>query len=99
LIPVIIAMFLTIHRHYSRVHAVLEGDIPISPAAIRHTIIVPVADLNRLTIQSLAYARSLSPNVTALHIAEDEDEAREFRERWEVWGEKPPLVTSEAEEL
>ena len=96
LIPIIILMFLTIHRHYTRVHEQLEGDAPISPAAIRHTIIVPVADLNRLTISTLAYARSLSSNVTAVHIAEDEDAAGEFRQKWEEWGDKVPLVTIES---
>ncbi|MBV8085173.1 MAG: APC family permease [Chloroflexi bacterium] len=98
LIPIIIAMFLTIHRHYTRVHdqLELEGDMPVTPAAIRHTIIVPVADLNRLTIQTLAYARSLSSNVTAVHIAEDEEAARDFRQKWEEWGDKVPLVTIES---
>jgi len=93
LIPVIIALFLTIHRHYSRVHEELEGDLPTSPAAVKHTIIVPVANLNRAAIQTLAYARSISPNVTAVHIAEDEEQAEAFRERWEAWGDKVPLVT------
>jgi hypothetical protein len=96
LIPIIIAMFLTIHRHYNKVHDELEGDMPITPAAIKHTIIVPVADLNRVAIQTLAYARSISPNVTAVHIAEDEDSAREFREKWQAWGDKVPLVTIES---
>jgi amino acid transporter len=96
LIPIIIGMFLTIHRHYTKVHDQLEGDMPISPAAIRHTIFVPVADLNRLNIQTLAYARSLSSNVTAVHIAEDEDTAHEFRQKWEEWGDKVPLVTIES---
>ena len=96
LIPIIITMFLTIHRHYNRVQTELDGDIPVTPAEIKHTIIVPVADLNRPSIQTLAYARSLSCNVTAVHIAEDEDAAREFREKWEEWGDKVPLVTIES---
>jgi amino acid transporter len=96
LIPVIIGMFLIIHRHYTKVHGELEGDVPLTPAAIKHTIIVPVADLNRPAISTLAYARSISPNVTAVHIAEDEDSARAFRERWQAWGDKVPLVTIES---
>jgi len=96
LIPIIIGMFLTIHRHYNKVHGELEGDLPLTPAAIKHTIIVPVADLNRPAISTLAYARSISPNVTAVHITEDEDSARAFRERWQAWGDKVPLVTIES---
>ncbi|HLY65862.1 MAG TPA: APC family permease [Chloroflexota bacterium] len=96
LIPIIIAMFLTIHRHYAKVQTELEGEIPVTPAAIKHNIIVPVADLNRAAVQTLAYARSISPNVTAVHIAEDEEAAHEFREKWEAWGDKVPLVTIES---
>ncbi len=96
LIPLIILMFLTIHRHYNKVKMVMEGSGPMTPAAIHHTIIVPVADLNRVAIQTLAYARSLSSNVTAVHIADDEESAREFREKWETWGDKVPLVTIES---
>src|SRR5947209_13655159 len=70
--------------------------MPLTAAAIRHTIIVPVASLIRGAIQKLAYAPSISPNVTAVHIAEDEDAAREFREKWQAWGDKVPLVTIES---
>lgn len=96
LIPLLVMMMMAIRRHYTRVAGELEGDIPVTPAAIRHTIIVPVADLNRATIQTLAYARSISPNVTAVHISEDEESAREFREKWQTWGDKVPLVTIES---
>ncbi len=96
LIPLLVTMMMAINRHYARVKTELEGDIPITPAAIKHTIIVPVADLNRVAIQTLAYARSISPNVTAVHIAEDEEAAREFREKWHAWGDKVPLVTIES---
>ncbi len=89
-------MMLAIGRHYNRVKGELEGDIPVTPAAIKHTIIVPVADLNRIAVQTLAYARSISPNVTALHIAQDEESARAFREKWLAWGDKVPLVTIES---
>ncbi|HLG73595.1 MAG TPA: APC family permease [Chloroflexota bacterium] len=96
LIPIIIAMFLTIHRHYNQVQGELEGETPLSPAVIKHTIIVPVASLNRATIATLAYARSITPNVTAVHIAEDEESARSFREEWQAWGDRVPLVTIES---
>jgi amino acid transporter len=96
LIPLLVGMMLAIGRHYNRVKGELEGDIPVTPAAIKHTIIVPVADLNRIAIQTLAYARSISPNVTALHIAQDEESARAFREKWLAWGDKVPLVTIES---
>jgi hypothetical protein len=96
LIPVIILMMLTIHRHYSKVRVEVEGSIPLAPADIRHVIVVPVADLNRVAQQTLAYARSISNHVTAVHVAEDEIAAADFQECWQDWGGKVPLVIIEA---
>ena len=96
LIPLLILMMLTIHRHYSRVKVEVEGTLPLTPADIRHTIVVPVADLNRVAQQTLAYARSLSERVTAVHVAEDEEAAQDFQSKWNAWGGKVPLITIEA---
>ena len=85
LIPILIAMFLAIHRHYTRVEA--EERVaaqPVTPRVFKHTFIVPVSRLNPVTLTALQYARSLSSNVTAVHIAEgeDPDEAEEFSREW-----------------
>ena len=85
LIPVLIAMFLAIHRHYARVEA--EERIatePVRPTVFKHTFVVPVSRLNPITLTALQYARSLSPTVTAVHIVEGEDpgEAEAFHREW-----------------
>ncbi len=46
---------------------------------------VPIAGLDRAASQSLAYARSLSPHVTAVHVAIDADEANRVRAAWDEW--------------
>jgi len=45
---------------------------------------VPVSSLNSVSLEALDYARSLSSNVTAVHIAEgeDTDEAERFNKEW-----------------
>jgi amino acid transporter len=96
LIPLIILVMLTIHRHYSRVQVEVEGSLPLTPADIHHVIVVPVADLNRVAQQTLAYARSISDHVTAVHVAEDEAAAGEFDRKWQDWGGKVPLIIIEA---
>ena len=87
LIPVIILMFLAINRHYRRFDTEMAESatlLPTEPTEIKHTVIVPVARLNKIAMSALAYARSLSPNVTAVHIAEGEDpeEAGRFNDAW-----------------
>ncbi|MDQ6695025.1 MAG: APC family permease, partial [Chloroflexota bacterium] len=86
LIPILIAMFLAINRHYNRVKGEVAMVGPfIKPQDFKHTFIVPVSGLNAVTMQALAYARSLSKNVTAVHISEGEDpeEARRFSQQWQ----------------
>ena len=100
LIPIIIGLFLAIHRHYERFHADVEPVTPIDPANIKHTIIVPVSHLNGVAMSALAYARSLSANVTAVHIAEGEDTegVERFNDEWQrLMGDRDiPLVIIES---
>jgi len=85
LIPLLVLMFLSIHRHYQRVERERVTDIPIHPKDIHHRLIVPIAGLDRAAIQSLAYARSISSHVTAVHIAVDMNDANNVRDRWQQW--------------
>lgn len=86
LIPIMIALFLAINRHYARVS--LEVAAPaeaVAPTTFKHTFIVPVSSLNQVSLAALGYAASLSKNVTAVHIVEGEDpeEAERFRKEWD----------------
>jgi len=81
-LPVLVLLLLAIHRHYTGTSRELLTETPIEPGRIRHTMIVPIADLNRVALQSLAYARSLTPNVTAVHVTQGDEEAEDFRNRW-----------------
>jgi amino acid transporter len=57
-----------------------------SPDEIHHLIAVPIARFDLASLRALAYAASFMQPVLALHISPDEDEARRFRQSWEVWG-------------
>lgn len=85
LIPLLVLLFLGIRRHYLFVERERTSTLPIHPDAIQHRFVVPIARLDRATIQSLAYARSLSPRVTAVHVALNDDEATRIRRDWERW--------------
>ncbi|HEU5329481.1 MAG TPA: APC family permease [Thermomicrobiales bacterium] len=84
LIPLLIMMFLAIHRHYetTAIEQDLATETPLDPEEIRHTLVVPFAKLNRVALQTLAYARSISPNVTAVHISDDPEEIAQLRDAW-----------------
>ena len=85
LIPLLVVMFLGIHRHYLHVERERTTEIPMRPKDIRHRFIVPVAHLNPAAKRSLAYARSITQEVTAVHVARDRREADALRAAWEEW--------------
>ena len=85
LIPLLVFMFLGIHRHYLHVERERTTEIPISPKDILHRFIVPVSHLNAATKRSLAYARSITGQVIAVHVARDRREAEVLRAAWEEW--------------
>jgi hypothetical protein len=60
-----------------------QSPTPTRPRAIRHLFIVPIAELDRPSVQSLAYARSISSHVTAVHVAIDPQDAEAVRAKWE----------------
>lgn len=93
LIPMIVLLFLGIHKHYINTaqQLSLEGLEP--PPPLRNTVIVPVSNLHRGVINALRYAESIAPgNVTAVHIAMDDEQTAKVRAKWSKWGGNTPLV-------
>ncbi|TMF15087.1 MAG: APC family permease [Chloroflexi bacterium] len=96
IIPAFVALFLAIHRHYSDVTEQLTAETPIAPSQVRPICIVPIADLNRVALQSLAFARTVSDRVVAVHVCDDEQHIAKLRAMWEVWGNHVPLEIIES---
>jgi amino acid transporter len=85
LIPALVLMFIGIHRHYTRVERERTTNVPAKPAEIKHLFIVPIAGLDAVSVQSLAYARSISKRVIAVHVAIDEEDEHRVRAAWQQW--------------
>lgn len=96
LIPVLIGLFLLVHLHYRRAESDLRVETPLSPQDIRHTVLCPIADLNRPALRALAYARSLSPHVIAVHISQDPADVARMQAKWRLWGQFVPLEIIES---
>ena len=93
LVPILVTIFFSIHRHYKSLaqHLSLEDYGP-PPAVRRHRVLLPVSGVHRGTLAALRYARSLSDDVTAVHVSIDDAEAERVRQKWETWGEGVRLV-------
>lgn len=93
LIPLLVLMFLKIHRHYVQVAHQLstEGLGQLRP--IRHQVIVPISGIHRGVITALEYAKSIAPHhVTAVYVNLDDEVTQKVREKWQQWGSGVNLV-------
>ena len=86
LIPIIVAHFLAIHRHYDRVAEQLSlKGIEVAPKK-SNTVIVPIGGVHRAVVQALEYARTLSDDVRAVYVDVDPHATQEIRDEWTRWG-------------
>jgi amino acid transporter len=88
IVPLLLLMFRAIERHYARTHRLAAPRDFRRPEMIRHTMVVPVARLNEPALQSLAYARSITSHVIAIHVAGSPDEDAQLQQAWAAWREK-----------
>jgi hypothetical protein len=97
LIPVMVVAFSAIHRHYRKLAGQLSlEDYGTLPRIARHCVILPISGVHRGTLAALRYARSISDDVTAVHVPIDPAEAEGLRHKWEVWGDGVRLVMLES---
>ena len=94
LIPILVAAFWFIHRHYNNLAKKLSLDNfgVIPPHAMRHRVIMPVSGVHQGTLAALRYARMLSDDVTAVHVVIEPADAEKVRAKWETWGEGVRMV-------
>lgn len=93
-IPALVAFFAAIHAHYREAAGQLSLERYGAPAATpRHRVILPISGVHRGTLEALRYARLLSDDVTAVHVALEEEKTALLLEKWRLWGEGVRLVT------
>jgi amino acid transporter len=94
LTPLLIGIFVFIHRHYASLASSLSlekyGEPP--PYLGRHRVIVPLSNVHQGTLAALRYARMLSDDVTAVHISIEPVDTEKVLRRWEKWGRGTRLV-------
>lgn len=97
LIPVLVATFYAVHRHYCFVAQRLSLEDYGAPERFsRHRVIMPIGGVHRGTLKALQYARSLSDDVTAVYVSTDPVATEEIRKNWASWGGGIRLVILES---
>lgn len=93
IIPIMVAGFFSIHHHYKFLARKLSVEnLRNTPRVTRNRVIVLIAGVHRGSLAALTYARSLSPDVTAVHVSIDDAETQKVRDKWENYGEDTRLV-------
>ncbi len=93
LIPTLVVVFYAIHHHYRNVASQLslEGHQERMRIA-RNRVIMPVAGVHRGTLEALRFARTLSDDVTMVHVCIDPNDREKIEAKWDTWGDGFRLV-------
>jgi amino acid transporter len=85
MIPLIVLMFLAIHRHYVSMATQLSLEkISDTLEPIKNTVIVPISGIHRGVMNALRYAKSISPeSVTAVYVDFEGEATAKLKERWD----------------
>jgi uncharacterized membrane protein len=94
IVPVLVAVFRVMHRHYEEVAAELSLDNFDTPPEFQHTVLVLVGDVHRGVVRAVQYARTLAPTaaVRAVYVETDPALTARLEEKWAHWGLAVPLV-------
>jgi hypothetical protein len=94
IIPLLVSLFFTIHRHYKDLasHLTLDKFKGLPSRQTRHRVIMPISGVHQGTLEALRYARLLSDDVTAVHISIDPSETEKVQKKWKTWGDGTRLV-------
>lgn len=91
--PLLVSIFYFIHRHYKNLANQLSLDtLPKEKRIKRNRVIIPIDSVHQGTLKALRFARSLSDDVTAVHVSTEPENVDKLQKKWEKWGEGYRLV-------
>jgi amino acid transporter len=84
LLPTLVTIFLSIKRHYKDIANRLSlQHYKKHPAIRKQKVIIPVSGVHRGTLEALRYAKSISNDITAVHVAVDAGEGEKTLLKWQ----------------
>jgi len=97
-VPLLVALFLTIHRHYKQVARRLRMahdvklSLPAAPSEGGSPVVVLVGQLHRGSFEAIRYARSIAGELVAVHVDLGLGKTGAFQEQWQRQLPEVPLV-------
>jgi amino acid transporter len=97
-IPLLVLAMALIRSRYQRrrLETAVRSELVVRPPHRSQRVIVPVADVTRDVVQALTFARTMADDVTAVHVTDDAERARDLRARFKRQLPGVPLVIVES---
>ncbi len=93
LTPALVMVFSSIHRHYSGLAKNLSLEHYSPPNRISYQkVVMPIGGVHQGTLAALRFAKTLSDDITVVHVSTDPVETQKLQEKWELWGDGYRLV-------
>jgi amino acid transporter len=93
LIPILIAWFQSVHRHYQAVSEQIRLSRDLRPPVPRrNTVLVPISGVNRAVVRAVDYARSRPGDIRAVLVDVNKEETAKAEIQWAQWGCGVPLI-------
>ena len=86
-IPIFVFTFYQIKKHYEAVAEQLRipNDYKQHLTEKEHMIVLPIAGVNKVVLNTIAYAKKLNGEIVAFFISFDEKEEEKIEKLWEKW--------------
>jgi amino acid transporter len=93
-IPSMVVIFLKIRDHYKEVarELSLRGLPPSLKPHPPSRVVIPISGVHRGTVDAVAFAQSISKNITGVYVELEPGASKHVRETWERWFPEVPLV-------
>jgi hypothetical protein len=93
-LPLLVILFSHIRAHYREVgqQLTLRGLPPSLKPFPPPRVVVPISGVHRGVVDAIAYARSISEDVTAVYVELEPGFGERIREEWQSWWPDVPLV-------
>jgi hypothetical protein len=83
LIPIMVAIFKSIGRHYQKSRASVHAEPGYWPRRETHTMVVLVGGINKGVLHGIQYAKSLNPErIMAVTVASDDEDRQRIEQQW-----------------
>jgi hypothetical protein len=93
LTPVLVILFNLIGKHYFKLAENLSLEHYAPPNRISYQkVVMPIGGVHQGTLAALRFAKTLSDDITVVHVSTDPIETKRLQEKWELWGDGYRLV-------